>query len=128
MKRRCRGILFVFVETEFGVGLLAAAGGFVEIGTVDFGDYGIVVAVAVAMGGGGEGEGVQFGLSEETEVDEWERLDGVGGGFRRRHEHCRLQITNESELEGIDVNLLVVSIFNSPCRFSLFFLYKRFLD
>lgn len=63
------GILFLFVETEFGVGLLAAASGFVEIGTVDFRDYGIVIAVAVTIGGAGEGEGVEFGLSEEAEVD-----------------------------------------------------------
>jgi len=87
-----RGILFALVEAEFGVGLFAAAGGFVEIGTVDFGNHGVIVAVtAVAVSGAGEGEGVEFGLREEAEVDEGKRADAVVGGgfrFRRRHGRC----------------------------------------
>lgn len=78
----------MFVEAEFGVGLLATAGGLVENGTVDFGDYGVVFGAAVAVSGAGEGEGVEFGLREEAEVDQRKRVDVVGGGFRRRHGHC----------------------------------------
>lgn len=90
-----RGILFALVEAEFGVGLFAAAGGFVEIGTVDFGNHGVIVAVtAVAVSGAGEGEGVEFGLREEAEVDERKRVDAVVRSgfqlrFRRRHGRCR---------------------------------------
>lgn len=65
-----REILFPLVEAEFGVGLFAAARRFVEIGTVDFGNDGIiVVGTAVAMSGTGEGESVEFWLRQETEVN-----------------------------------------------------------
>ena len=81
-------------EAEARKGLFAAAGGFIEDGAVDFGDYCVFVAAAVHMvgggrGGGAEGERIEFGLREEAEVDHRKRLDVkgvvVGGGVRRGH-------------------------------------------
>jgi len=67
---RNRGILFGLVEAEFGIGLFAAARRFVEIGTVNFGNDGIVfVGAALAVSGAREGESVEFWLRQKTEVD-----------------------------------------------------------
>lgn len=76
-------------KPEAREGLLTTAGGFVENGAVDFGDYRIVVTAAKNVGRGAKREGVEFRLGEEAEVDEWERLDVeevvVGGGIHRGH-------------------------------------------
>ncbi|PON73228.1 hypothetical protein PanWU01x14_060690, partial [Parasponia andersonii] len=66
-------------EAEAREGLLAAAGGFVEDGTVNFGDQNVVVAAAAAVRvrrgrGRGEREGKEVGLGQEAEVDEGNRI------------------------------------------------------
>lgn len=70
-----RGLGIARSETEFREGLLAAAGGFVENGTVNFGDYGVVVIWAMIGKRRTKRERKEFGLREKTEVDERERLD-----------------------------------------------------
>lgn len=77
-------------EAEAGVGLLAAAGGLVEDGAVDFGVDDVVGAAEVERGVGAEGEGGEFGLGEEAEIDDWEggeleEVVGRGIDGRRRH-------------------------------------------
>lgn len=76
-------------EAEAREGLLTTAGGFVENGAVNFGDCCIVVTAAMNVARGAKGERVEFGLREEAEVDEWDRVDVhkvvVGRGIHSGH-------------------------------------------
>lgn len=77
-------------EAEAGVGLLAAPGGLVEDGAVDFGVDDVVGEAEIETGVGAEGEGGEFRLGEEAEIDDWEggeleEVVGRGIDGRRRH-------------------------------------------
>lgn len=55
--------------------MLAAAGGFVENGAVNFGSEEFGFGIGRGRDGGAQRQREEFGLGEEAKVDDWDRFE-----------------------------------------------------